>query len=35
MDLFYLGIVLLLLVATIGVLKVCDWLSDDHRGGHS
>ena len=35
MDLFYLGIVAVLFVATLGVLKLCDWLSNDHRGGHS
>jgi len=35
MDLFYLAIVALLFVATVGVVKVCDWLSDDHHGGHS
>ena len=35
MDLFYLGIVAFLFVATLGVLKLCDWLSSDHRGGHS
>jgi hypothetical protein len=32
MDFFYLGIVLVLFVATAGVLKVCEWLANEKHG---
>lgn len=35
MDLFYLGVVAVLFAATLGLLALCDWLSDDHHKGRS
>lgn len=34
MDILYLGILALAFAATYGLLRVCEWLSDDTREGH-
>ena len=35
MDLFYLGVLAIFFAATHGLLKVCEWLFNDQRGGRS